>query len=177
MSEEAPRSAPMEEQELRLTASAAQPAAALDPRIWDGFTLSYAPREKLNISPRLRLHTETAAEIDPIAFEVIRNALWILNEEHADTIRKVGASPVASFANDLNTSIQTETGEAVMFAPYVQYFAGVADLVCNGRWRTAAKTPVSRKATSSSRTTRWSASAIRWTCRPLRRCSSTARCS
>ncbi len=119
----------MEEQELRLTASAAQPAAALDPRIWDGFTLSYAPREKLNISPRLRLHTETAAEIDPIAFEVIRNALWILNEEHADTIRKVGASPVASFANDLNTSIQTELGEAVMFAPYVQYFAGVADLV------------------------------------------------
>jgi N-methylhydantoinase B len=101
----------------------------LDPRIWDGFTLSYAPRQKLTISPRLRLHSETAAEIDPIAFEVIRNALWILNEEHADTIRKVGASPVASFANDLNTSIQTELGEAVMFAPYVQYFAGVADIV------------------------------------------------
>ena len=101
----------------------------LDPRVWDGFTLSYAPRQKLNISPRVRLHTETAAEIDPIAFEVIRNALWILNEEHADTIRKVGASPVASFANDLNTSIQTEIGEAVIFAPYVQYFAGVADIV------------------------------------------------
>src|SRR5689334_7567745 len=81
---------------------------ALDPRLWDGFTLSYAPREKLNLSPKLRLHTETAAELDPIAFEVIRNALWILNEEHADTIRKVGASPVASFANDLNTAIQTE---------------------------------------------------------------------
>jgi N-methylhydantoinase B len=104
-------------------------AGALDPRVWDGFTLSYAPREKLNISPKVHLHTETAADIDPIAFEVIRNALWILNEEHADTIRKVGASPVASFANDLNTSIQTEIGEAVMFAPYVQYFAGVADLV------------------------------------------------
>jgi N-methylhydantoinase B len=104
-------------------------ADALDPRVWDGFTLSYAPREKLKISPKVRLHTETAAQIDPIAFEVIRNALWILNEEHADTIRKVGASPVASFANDLNTSIQTEIGEAVMFAPYVQYFAGVADIV------------------------------------------------
>src|SRR6266481_4011597 len=104
-------------------------ADALDPHLWDGFTLSYVPREKLNISRKLRLHTETAAEIDPIAFEVIRNALWILNEEHADTIRKVGASPVASFANDLNTAIQTEVGEAIMFAPYVQYFAGVADLV------------------------------------------------
>src|ERR1700745_2661654 len=78
-------------------------AEVSNPAQWDGFTLSYAPREKLRISPRLRLHTETAAEIDPIAFEVIRNALWILNEEHADTIRKVGASPVASFANDLNT--------------------------------------------------------------------------
>jgi N-methylhydantoinase B len=106
-----------------------QVAHSLDPHLWDGFTLSYAPRAKLNISPRLHLHTETASDIDPIAFEVIRNALWILNEEHADTIRKVGASPVASFANDLNTSIQTEIGEAVMFAPYVQYFAGVADLV------------------------------------------------
>jgi N-methylhydantoinase B len=125
----------MEEQVTRpiqpLTAAEAQnsEAPALDPRLWDGFTLSYVPRAKLNISPKVRLHTETAAEIDPIAFEVIRNALWILNEEHADTIRKVGASPVASFANDLNTSIQTEIGEAVMFAPYVQYFAGVADLV------------------------------------------------
>ena len=43
-------------------------ANRLDPRVWDGFTLSYAPREKLNISPRVRLHTETAADIDPIAF-------------------------------------------------------------------------------------------------------------
>ena len=50
-------------------------------------------------------------------WEVIRNALWILNEEHADTIRKVGASPEVSSATDLNTSIQTEMGEAVMFAP------------------------------------------------------------
>jgi N-methylhydantoinase B len=128
----------MEEQQLTRvkepSSTGARPAQApqaevLDPRLWDGFNLSYAPREKLNINPKLRLHSETAQEIDPIAFEVIRNALWILNEEHADTIRKVGASPVASFANDLNTSIQTETGEAVMFAPYVQYFAGVADLV------------------------------------------------
>src|SRR5579875_3208697 len=120
----------MEEQATHsIHPSAQREMQALDPRVWDGFTLSYAPREKLNISPKLRLHTESAAHIDPIAFEVIRNALWILNEEHADTIRKDGASPVASFANDLNTSIQTETGEAVMFAPYVQYFAGVAALV------------------------------------------------
>ncbi len=127
----------MEEQrlsgEIQRPPAGERPAAprteVLDPRLWDGFNLSYVPRAQLNINPKLRLHAETAAEIDPIAFEVIRNALWILNEEHADTIRKVGASPVASFANDLNTSIQTETGEAVMFAPYVQYFAGVADLV------------------------------------------------
>jgi len=101
----------------------------LDPKLWDGFTLSYIQREKLSLSPKVKLHIETASEIDPITFEVLRNALWILNEEHADTIRKVGASPVATFANDLNTSVQTETGEAVVFAPYVQYFAGVADLV------------------------------------------------
>ena len=127
MEERAPQSIPLPPVSER---PAHEPdAGGLDPRLWDGFTLSYAPREKLNISRKLRLHAQTAAEMDPIAFEVIRNALWILNEEHADTIRKVGASPVASFANDLNTAILTELGEAVMFAPYVQYFAGVADLV------------------------------------------------
>jgi N-methylhydantoinase B len=70
--------------------------------------------------------------VDPITFEVLRNALWIVNEEQADTIRKVAASPVTVYSYDLNTAIQTETGEPILFAPYIQYFAGVADLVI--RW-------------------------------------------
>ncbi len=96
---------------------------------WDGRTLDYVPRQQLRISKNLKLHTETATAFDPITFEVIRNALWTINEEHADTIHKASASPIIVFSHDLNSTIQTEIGEPVMFAPYVQYFAGVSDLV------------------------------------------------
>jgi len=96
---------------------------------WDGRTLDYIPKPQLRIASSLKLHTDTATEFDPITFEVIRNALWTINEEHADTIHKASASPIIVFSHDLNSTIQTEIGEPVMFAPYVQYFAGVSDLV------------------------------------------------
>jgi N-methylhydantoinase B len=101
-------------------------------RRWDGRNLGYAPSGPLRLSPKVALHDDTATQVDPITFEVIRNALWIVNEEQADTIRKVAASPVTVYSYDLNTAIQTETGEPILFAPYIQYFAGVADLVI--RW-------------------------------------------
>ena len=99
---------------------------------WDGRTRSYIPGPKLRVSSNLKLHTEEAESIHPVTFEVIRNALWIVNQEQADTIRKVSSSPVTTFAFDFNTSIQNETGEGVVFAPYLQYFPGMADLVV--RW-------------------------------------------
>jgi N-methylhydantoinase B len=106
--------------------------AQSQPRRWDGRNLGFAPSGPLRPSPKVALHDDTAALVDPITFEVIRNALWIVNEEQADTIRKVAASPVTVYSYDLNTAIQTETGEPILFAPYIQYFAGVADLVI--RW-------------------------------------------
>ena len=99
---------------------------------WDGRARSYIPGPKLRVSRNLKLHTEEAESIHPVTFEVIRNALWIVNQEQADTIRKVSSSPVTTFAFDFNTSIQNETGDGVVFAPYLQYFPGMADLVV--RW-------------------------------------------
>jgi N-methylhydantoinase B len=99
---------------------------------WDGRMRSYIPGPKLRLSPNLKLHTEEAESIHPVTFEVIRNALWIVNQEQADTIRKVSSSPVTTFAFDFNTSIQDEVGDGVVFAPYLQYFPGMADLVV--RW-------------------------------------------
>lgn len=96
---------------------------------WDGFNLPYVPRSELLVSSTLALHGDADPDVDPVSFEVIRNSLWTINEEHADTIKRVSGSPVVLYADDLNTSIQTEIGEAVMFAPYIQYFTGVADLV------------------------------------------------
>ena len=103
-----------------------------EPNRWDGRTLGYVPSGALRVSGKVALHSEVADQVDPITFEVIRNALWIVNEEQADTIRKVAASPVTVYSYDLNTAIQTEIGEPILFAPYIQYFAGVSDLVI--RW-------------------------------------------
>ncbi len=91
-----------------------------------------SPARSCACPDNLKLHTEEADSIHPVTFEVIRNALWIVNQEQADTIRKVSSSPVTTFAFDFNTSIQNEVGDGVVFAPYLQYFPGMADLVV--RW-------------------------------------------
>jgi N-methylhydantoinase B len=94
---------------------------------FDGKKTGYVPPKKLSISPKLRLHRNVARSIDPITFEVIRHALWHVNEEHGATIQRLSGSPVAMYALDLNPSILTEDGEFVYFGPYMQYMSGVTD--------------------------------------------------
>lgn len=96
---------------------------------WDGINSCYMPGETLRVGSGVRLDDEYESDLDPFEFEVISNALWTINEEHADTIKRVSGSPVVIYADDFNTSIQTELGEPVLFAPYIQYFTGCADLV------------------------------------------------
>jgi len=95
--------------------------------VFDGRKTGYVPPKKLAISPRLRLHRKQARSIDPITYEVIRHALWHVNEEHGATIQRLSGSPVAMYALDLNPSILTEDGEFVYFGPYMQYMSGVTD--------------------------------------------------
>ena len=94
---------------------------------FDGRNMGYVPPKTLTISPKLKLQRSAAAGIDPITFEVIRHALWHVNEEHGATIQRVSGSPVAMYALDLNPSILTEDGEFVYFGPYMQYMSGVTD--------------------------------------------------
>ncbi len=96
---------------------------------WDGRFLSYRPEEPLPIPDAVPLHTERAEDIDPITYEVVRHALWSINEEHGRTIELVSGSPVALFARDFNTAFLTESGGFVFFGPYIQFLTGGSDLV------------------------------------------------
>jgi N-methylhydantoinase B len=81
----------------------------------------------LTISPSLKLHRKVATEVDPVTYEVVRHALWNVNEEHGATIQRLSGSPVAMYALDLNPSILTEDADFVFFGPYMQYMSGVTD--------------------------------------------------
>ncbi|HEX3736548.1 MAG TPA: hydantoinase B/oxoprolinase family protein [Solirubrobacterales bacterium] len=96
---------------------------------WDGRFLSYRPEEPFAIPDAIPLHTDREAEIDPITYEVVRHALWSVNEEHGRTIELVSGSPVALFARDFNTAFMTESGGFVFFGPYIQFLTGGSDLV------------------------------------------------
>src|SRR5258705_13344508 len=94
---------------------------------FDGRKMGYVPPKKLSISPKLKLQSKCVKSIDPITYEVVRHALWHVNEEHGATIQRLSGSPVAMYALDLNPSILTEDGEFVYFGPYMQYMSGVTD--------------------------------------------------
>jgi N-methylhydantoinase B len=94
---------------------------------FDGKGMGYVPPKKLFVSKKLKLHKKAKKAIDPVTYEVIRHALWHVNEEHGATIQRVSGSPVAMYALDLNPSILTEDGEFVYFGPYMQYMSGVTD--------------------------------------------------
>jgi N-methylhydantoinase B len=99
----------------------------LTPELFDGRRTGYVPPKTLRISPKLKLHRKWQKKIDPVTFEVIRHALWNVNEEHGSTIQRLSGSPVAMYALDLNPSILTEDAEFVFFGPYMQYMSGVTD--------------------------------------------------
>jgi N-methylhydantoinase B len=94
---------------------------------FDGVNHPYVPPAQLRISPKLKLHRDAAADVDPVTYEVIRHALWNINEEHGATIQRISGSPIAMYALDLNPSILTEDAEFVFFGPYMQYMSGVTD--------------------------------------------------
>jgi len=99
----------------------------LPSELFNGVTNPYVPGPELKYSVKLNLHSDYEPDIDPITFEVIRHALWNINEEHGATIQRVSGSPVAMYALDLNPTIMTEDAEFVYVGPYMQYMSGVAD--------------------------------------------------
>lgn len=98
-------------------------------RRWTSLVEGYLPPETLEIPGELELHDEYDLEIDPITYEVLRSRLWSINEDHLNTVRRISGSGVTVYVWDLNTSIQTEVGDGVVFGPGILFFAGCADLV------------------------------------------------
>ncbi|MGR9091373.1 MAG: hypothetical protein ACU85U_12410, partial [Gammaproteobacteria bacterium] len=78
---------------------------------FNGVDQPYVPPAVLNISDKLKLHSDWETEIDPVTYEVVRHNLWQINEEHGATIQRISGSPVAMYALDLNPSILTEDAE------------------------------------------------------------------
>ncbi|HUG79145.1 MAG TPA: hypothetical protein VML57_16815, partial [Burkholderiales bacterium] len=56
--------------------------------VFDGRRSGYVPPKTLSISKKLRLHRKAKKTIDPVTFEVVRHALWNVNEEHGATIQR-----------------------------------------------------------------------------------------
>src|SRR5438132_397672 len=77
----------------------------------------YLPPAQLDVNPELPFHSAYERELDPITFEVVRSRFWNINWDHQETIRRVSGSGVVVFGYDFNTSLQTETGEGVVFGP------------------------------------------------------------
>ncbi|MFQ5426312.1 MAG: hydantoinase B/oxoprolinase family protein, partial [Gaiellales bacterium] len=98
-------------------------------RRWASLADGYVPPDELAIPAGLALHGEHEEEIDPITYEVLRSRLWSINEDHLNTVRRISGSGVTVYVWDLNTSIQTELGDGIVFGPGILFFAGCADLV------------------------------------------------
>src|SRR4030081_2723821 len=90
--------------------------------IWDGVQRSYIPGETLRIPDTLKLHTGTA-DVDPVAFEVIRYSLMNTNLENGQTIQRLEVSPVTMVTRDFQPSILSESGDLVFLGPYLQYLS------------------------------------------------------
>jgi N-methylhydantoinase B len=89
---------------------------------WDGSVHSYRPGSdwKDRVSPALELHTDTADDLDPVLYEVIRNRMWANNMGHGETLTRISGSPVFQ-ALDFNMCSLTEDAEVVMNAPFILY--------------------------------------------------------
>lgn len=89
---------------------------------WDGLVHSYEPpadwRER--VGAKLPIHSEAAAEIDPITYQVIRNRMYTINIAHGETVTRVSGSPVFQ-SLDFNMCILSEDAEYVMNAPFMQF--------------------------------------------------------
>lgn len=93
---------------------------------WDGIQRSYMPPETLCIDPSLRLFEARAGQVDPITFEVVRNALISANFEHGALLEKLCVSPVLLFGRDFQTSLLSANGELACMGPNIQYFGNSA---------------------------------------------------
>ncbi len=71
----------------------------------------------------------SAAAIDPITFEVVRNKLAAITEEQAITLKSVSGSPVVTEATDFNNGLYLPDGSIVTMGPQVIFHTGTMSTV------------------------------------------------
>jgi N-methylhydantoinase B len=98
-------------------------ASSDDAALWDGSTRGYVPQEPLSIHSSLKLHQGIDVDVDPITYEVVRNALTNINLEHADMLQRLSLSPIVMLARDFQASLLTETADLVCIGAGVVYFS------------------------------------------------------
>ena len=98
-------------------------ATSEDVALWDGTTRGYVPREPLSINASLKLDRGIDVDVDPITYEVVRNALTNINLEHADMLQRLSLSPVVMLARDFQASLLTEDADLVCIGAGVVYFS------------------------------------------------------
>jgi len=103
--------------------SATEVPAAHEPGFWDGTARSYIPSEPLGVPDSLPLHDATAADVDPVTYEVVRYALMNANFEHSALLQRLCVSPITMLTRDFQTSLLTELGDLVFLGPNLQYFS------------------------------------------------------
>ena len=64
-----------------------------------------------------------AASIDPMTFEILKNRLFAINEEAAETIKFVSGSSVANQVYDFNTGLMTAQGDVFAIGTYISIHA------------------------------------------------------
>lgn len=95
---------------------------------WDGTGDAYLPRPGVDLAERVPMHRAAIADVDPVDYEIVRHRLWMINDEHASTLKRISGSPIVVFGHDFNTSLLLEDGEWVYFGPYILYLNAGADL-------------------------------------------------
>ena len=95
---------------------------------WDGVEQAYVPSSDWHekVAGKVPLHSAGQTAIDPVAYEVIRHNLWMINQEHGETLARLSGSPTANIAMDFNPALYTESGEEIYLGPYIQHLVAGA---------------------------------------------------
>lgn len=94
---------------------------------WDGRHYPYVAPKELSIHESVKLHEDSAEEIDPITHEILRYMLWSVNLEQGNTMLKISGSPIGAYGHDFNPAILDESGDSVLMGPFLQFLSGAVN--------------------------------------------------
>jgi N-methylhydantoinase B len=70
---------------------------------------------------------EPSAQLDPVAFEVIRHRLWAINDDQARMAARLSGSPIVYDAYDFNAALVTADGRGLYTGVYIMHHGATID--------------------------------------------------